>query len=328
MYQDKKCFLFVLVFLMLILMLSGFVGQVQSQEKYPSRAVNIICAQTAGALDVATRVILPYVTKKLDVPVNVVNKPGGNSVPATLEVYNSRPDGYTLFADCSNFSSFLPLVAKDLPFKVMDRTFIATNIYAVGVIIVPSNSPYKSLEDAAADAKKDPGNFTWAGQGGIAAGDYMTRRFLKAINVDVFKTKPITTTGGSKAAALVAGNHIKICFTSVSSATPHLKAGTVRVLAGLWKEGDEVIQNVPSVEKLGYPTAFYPFWIGLSGPPKLPAYVVDVWNATLKEMEKDPEYLARLKNLGMRPMYLNSSQMKELALKDMKEAEEVYGVKK
>jgi tripartite-type tricarboxylate transporter receptor subunit TctC len=328
MYQDRKCFLFCLLCLMIILMLGGFVGQVQSQEKYPNRAVNIICAQTAGALDLGTRVILPYVTKKLGVPVNVVNKPGGNSVPATLEVYNSHPDGYTLFADCSNFSSFLPLVAKDLPFKVMDRTFIATNMYSVGVIIVPSDSPYKSLEDAAADARKDPGNFTWAGQGGIAAGDYMTRRFLKAINVGVFKTKPITTTGGAAAAALVAGNHIKICFTSVSSAAPHVQAGTVRVLAGLWKEGDEIIQNVPSVEKLGYPTAFYPFWIGLSGPPKLPTYVVDFWNTTLKEMEKDPEYLARLKNLGMRPMYLNSSQMKELALKDMQEATEVYGVNK
>ena len=41
-------------------------------------------------------------------------------------------------------------------------------------------------------------------------------------------------------------------------------------------------------------------------------------------MQKDPEYLGRLKNLGLRPMYLDAAEMRELVLKDMREAQETY----
>lgn len=219
-------------------------------------------------------------------------------------------------------------MVKDLPFKIMDRAFIAVTAYGPGVIIVPSNSPYKNLEDMATDAKKDPENFTWGSQGGIGGTDYQTRRFLKAIGVDVLKTKPIMTQGGAAGAALVAGGHIKVSFSAISSALPHIQAGNVRALGVLWKERDEALPNVPSMVELGYPTVPSTFFTGLSGPPKLPSYIVDIWDRTLKEMQKDPEYISRLKSLGFRQIYLNAHEMRELVSKDMQEAAEVYGVKR
>jgi len=329
MSRYKRCTFYCLLLCALaILMTTGLVGQAQSQEKYPTRAITIVSPHTAGSADLAPRAMTPYLTKKWGVPVNVVNKPGGNSVPAQLEVYNSPPDGYTFFADGQAFSSLLPLVVKDLPFKVMDRTFIAGLAYGAGVIIVPSNSPYKSMQDVAEDVKKDPGGFTWAGQGGIGGSDYQTRRFLKAIGVDVLKTKPIVTSGGAAGAALVAGGHVKISFSSLTSAVPHLQANTVRALAVLWKERDETLPNVPSIVEVGFPTVPATFWTGLSGPPKMATSVVEVWDKALREMTKDQEYIARLKNIGMRPMYLNGSEMKALIAKDTQEAAEIFGAKK
>jgi tripartite-type tricarboxylate transporter receptor subunit TctC len=64
--------------------------------------------------------------------------------------------------------------------------------------------------------------------------------------------------------------------------------------------------------------------MGLSGPPGMPARIVEIWDRTLREMVQDPEYLTRVKNLGLRPMYLNAAAVKELVLKDMREAEEIY----
>jgi tripartite-type tricarboxylate transporter receptor subunit TctC len=302
-----------------------WVGQVQAQEKYPTRSVNIICGFTTGSADLAARAMLPFLTKKWGVPVNVVNKPGGNGVPAVLEVYTAPPDGYTLFADGQPFSSLLPLIAKDLPFKIMDRSFIAMEAYGPGVVIVPPNSPYETMNDLAAEAKKDPANFTWASQGGIGGSDYQMRRFLKVIGVDVLKTKPVMTQGGAAGAAMVAGNHIKTSFSAFASALPLIQAGTVRPIAVLWKTRDDALPNVPTVGEQGYPTVVALFWTGVSGPPKLPAHVIDVWDRTSREMAKDVEYTTRMKNIGMRPTYVNAKDTRDYVEKDMQEAAEIYG---
>jgi tripartite-type tricarboxylate transporter receptor subunit TctC len=298
-------------------------GQGLAQEKYPSRGITIICPQTTGATDLSPRAMLPFLQKKFGVPVNVVNKPGGNSVPAQLELYGAPPDGYTLLADAQPFTSLLPLIVRDVPFKIMDRTFIAVTTFGPGLVIVPANSPYKTLADLIADVKKDPGEFTWAGQGGIGGSDYHTRRFLKSIGVDVTKTKQVMTKGGAEGAAMVAGGHVKTTFAAFPSAIPHLSAGTVRALAVLSVKRDDMFPNVPSMGELGYPN-ITTFWMGVSGPPKLPASIVELWDRTIREMHNDPEYLGRLKNLGLRPMYLNAADMRELVVKDMREAQETY----
>ena len=72
----------------------------------------------------------------------------------------------------------------------------------------------------------------------------------------------------------------------------------------------------------------YVFWVGFSGPPKLPSYVVNVWEKALQELLKDAEFTSRLNNAGFYPFYLNSLAMKEYVRKQMEEVEELFGVKK
>lgn len=80
MYQGRRWCLLSFLLILIFVMLTGWVAQVQSQEKYPTRGVNIICGLATGAADLATRAMLPYLTKKFGLPVNVVSKPGGNVV--------------------------------------------------------------------------------------------------------------------------------------------------------------------------------------------------------------------------------------------------------
>jgi tripartite-type tricarboxylate transporter receptor subunit TctC len=329
MSQNKMSLVYCVLVLTIILLLAGWVNQVQAAEKYPNRAINLICPFTAGgSTDLAARAVSLHLSKKWGVAMNVINKPGGNGVPALLEVYNSSPDGYTMLADGQPFSTFLGFIVKDLPFKIMDRTFIAVTTQLPGVLMVASNSPYKTMADVAADAKKDPGNFTWACLGGTGGTDYLSRQFFKAIGVDVQKTQPIMAKGGSAAAALAAGGHAKVAFASVMSAAPFLQeGGTARALLLTWHERDEQLPNVPSATELGYPELALPFWCGVSAPPKTPSYVVSVWDKTMKEIQKDPEYLSLLKKTGFRQFYLDSKEMREFVTKDIAKAAEVYATK-
>jgi tripartite-type tricarboxylate transporter receptor subunit TctC len=309
--------------------MAGWAEQAESAEKYPTKAITLICPfDPGGSTDIAARTMSFYVSKKWGVAVNVVNKPGGNGVPALLEVYDSSPDGYTMLADGQPFSTFLGIIVKDLPFKVMDRTFIGITAQALGVLMVGSNSPYKTMADLVADAKNDPKNFTWACLGGVGGTDYLSRQFFKAIGVDILKTEPIMVKGGSSAAALVAGGHAKMAFVSLMSGSAFLqKGGTGRALLLNWHERDELAPGIPSAVELGYPGLALPFWCGVSAPPKTPSYIVDVWNKTLKEIQSDPAYITQLKKAGFKPSYMNSNQMREFVAKDIAQAAEVYETK-
>ena len=156
----------VLLFLIVPLMITSWSTQLQSQEKYPTRAIDIICPFAAGgATDIYARFAADSLRKKWDVPLNVINKTGGNTIPGNIELYNSKPDGYTVMADCNSSSSLLEAGARDKPFKVMDRTFIAIIAISQNVFYVPSSSPIKTMKDLEAEIKKAPEQFTWASWG-------------------------------------------------------------------------------------------------------------------------------------------------------------------
>ncbi len=309
--------------------LYGFSADSRAQPKYPTRPINVVVPFTpGGSTDLAARAMATFLQKKWGVAVNVVNKPGGNTIPGTLEVYTSPPDGYTILADGLPMSSLLDVVVKDLPFKVMDRTFVAMTVYNPLITIVPASSPYKTLQDMIADAKKDPENFTWDSLGGVSGDDFVGRMIMNAAKIDIAKTKPVMSKGGSAAAILVAGGNMKMGNPASISALPHIQAGTVRALAVALKERDPLLPDVPTYAELGYPSVYCPFWLGVSGPPKLPAHVVQAWSTAIAEMMKDPEYLDLIKKQLFRPFFHGPKEMVEYIKKESEFARVVYGANK
>src|SRR4030042_314663 len=174
--MNKSSQMFFLAFTILLILSMGLASQGECQEKYPTRAIDIIVPfSPGGSTDLGARIVSIHLKNKWGFPVNVVNKPGGNTLPACVEVFQAKPDGYTFLADGLGSSSMLPLVVKDLPFKVMDRTFIAAMSHFPFVFAVAPDSPFKNLKDIEAEAKKDPGSFTWTSLGGAALHDYAFR---------------------------------------------------------------------------------------------------------------------------------------------------------
>ena len=130
------------------------------------------------------------------------------------------------------------------------------------ITIVPANSPYKTVHDLIADAKKNPENFTWDSLGGVSGDDFVGRMIMNAAKIDMAKTKPVMSKGGAEAAVLVAGGNIKMGNPASISALPHIQAGTVRALAVALKERDPLLPDVPTYAELGFPSVYCPFWLG------------------------------------------------------------------
>jgi tripartite-type tricarboxylate transporter receptor subunit TctC len=327
--QNKNFFPFGLVsFVVMAVFIVVSVGQVQSQEKYPTRPVDLIIPYApGGVVSLVYQVMAPYFTKKWGVRINLVNKPGGNTIPASLEVYDAKPDGYTLLGDNNGSASYVGAAVKTLPYKVMDRTFMAMFAIAPVAFTVPADSPFKTLKDVETEAKRSPEEFTWTSMGGTGTLDYATRQFFKAIGVDVSKTKPIMSQSGAQAAALSAGSHVKLGANAVSSAIPTIKGGMVKALAVTSKNRVPELPEVPTTAELGYPTVSAMAWCSPAGPPKLPSAIVEKWEKALEEMVKDPEVISQLQKIGALPYYLNSRETVQFVKNEIEDVFRVDDIK-
>ncbi len=325
--NTRKRWLGIPVFTALVVILICM-SQVYAQRKYPARPIDIVVAAPAGgSTDLAARIVSAYVSKKWSNPVNVVNKPGGNNVPGLLEVYTATPDGYTLIGDGMSQSYMMVVAAKNLPFKVMARTFIASVSDSPLIIVVATSSSYKSLKDLDAEARRSPETFTWGSQGGSGAPDFATRQFFKAIGVDALKTKPVLVRGGSDSASLSAGGHIKMAMVPVAAGFSIIRGGLVRGLAVCDKKRCADFPDIPTTEELGYPGVDAVVWNGISGPPNLPSFIVELWEKELEGMVKDPEVITKMRNIGLTPSFRSSHETKEMVGKKIEEAERLWGVK-
>jgi tripartite-type tricarboxylate transporter receptor subunit TctC len=303
----------------------GSVGQ--CADKYPSRAIDLICPFGAGgSSDATNRFIADYLKNVWKVPVNMISKPGGATVPASLEIYNADPDGYTLLADTSA-TSMLPIAVKEVPFNVLERTFVATIFSFPQIFVVPADSPIKTMKDLEAEVKKSPETFTWTSMGGTGSQDFTARQFFKAIGVDVFKTKPVVGKGGGDAATLTAGGHVVMGIVAPNTGLPMIKGEIIRPLAITTEKRIAMYPDLPTTAEVGYPTVNFGQWGGVSGPPNMPPAIVEVWDKAIQDMVKDPKFISKLDSMGVLVVYKNAKDTRDFVIKETQEVKDLWGVK-
>jgi tripartite-type tricarboxylate transporter receptor subunit TctC len=297
-----------------------------AQAKYPTKPIEIIVPFAAGAsTDSSARIIAQLLEARWNVPVKVVNKPGGNTVPAVTEVMAARADGTTFLMDNIASSAMLDTVVKNLPYSVFDRTFVAVTSYTPLMFIVHPDSPFKTLKDAVDALKSDTANFTWTSLGGVGGQDLAFRQFFAATGVDITKARAIALKGGSEAVTLTAGGHVRLGTGTWSAVAAPFSAGKLRVLAVCGDTRWPGLPDTLTTKEAGLPDVDATYWIGVSGPPKLPADIVAAWNAALKDVLADKTVQEKLLNGGVLPLYLNSADMKAKVERDRKSVQTLFG---
>jgi tripartite-type tricarboxylate transporter receptor subunit TctC len=309
-----------------ILVSAGWADRVQAEDKYPARAIEVIQPfAPGGSTDLTVRQVSEYVKKKWGMPVNVVSKAGGRGIPAILEVYQAKPDGYTILADSQASSSMLAAATaatKDLPFDVMNRTYVATFNAIAYVIFVPSTSPFKTLKDFVEGTKTGVKDISYTA--GPTALEYALRQLFEAAGADISKAKSVMVKGASEAVLLAAGGHVTIGAAALGTTLPAIKAGTIRPLFITSKNRWPELPDLPTSAELGYPEVDSVYWSGISGPPKMPSHVSDIWNKAIQEMLANPAFVAQFKNAGAMPFYNNGPATAELVKRETAKAIKMF----
>ncbi len=278
------------------------------QRAYPTKAITIITPwAVGGANDVLVRISARYIAAELGVPVNIVNRPGGNLVPGVLAVLNSAPDGYTLLSE-SPGSGAGQAIQKDLPYKWDDRTFGPMLTSSPLVFVVNGKSPWKTLKDVGEAVKKNPTSFTWGFLGGTANTDISTIQFLDAMGVDIAKTRPVPMAGSGPAVVAIAGNHIQFANVGISAAVPLLSSGNLRIIAAT---SDQRVPSMPEVQttrEAGFPNVNITTYSGLSGPKGMSKEVVDTLDRVAKKISTNPAYNKELEKFANNADFVPSAE--------------------
>ncbi len=271
-----------------------FVGavclQVQAQSTYPNKAISFIVPYGAGGgADSRSRQIGQELSKILNVPVIVENKPGAGGNIGTEYIAKANPDGYTI-----GMGNFAPLAVNKTLFGNLkfdpetDLTPIVLIEKGPLVLVVHPNSSYKTVADIVADAKAKPGALTFA-SGGIGGSHQLSAELFKqSAGIDMIH---VPYKSGAAALTDLMGSNVNLMFDQMYSAMPSITAGKLRPLAITSKKRSPMLKDIPTFAEVGYPQVAVDNWQGLIAPKGTPKAIVDKLNAAVNQILKEPKIM-------------------------------------
>jgi tripartite-type tricarboxylate transporter receptor subunit TctC len=264
---------------------------------YPSKPVTIIVPFTAGQSgDVLARVLAEPLGKLWGQSLLVDNKGGAGGTLGSRAAAAAAADGYTLLLGSSGPLAAAPHLYANAGYNPRELTPIMNVAGVAQALAVPASSPYQTLADLLAAAKKNPGKLSY-GSGGVGSFQHLTFELLKQRTGTHITHIPYR--GSAPAYTDLISGQLQAMFDSLPAVLPHVKAGKVRVLAVSTTQRAPQLPDVPTVAESGVAGFDALGWLGIVAPKGLDPAIRDRLNADLKTVLADDAVKARLTNLGM-----------------------------
>jgi len=292
-------------------------------EEYPARAISVIApADPGGAIDLGARAFASVAEKYLGKPVVVVNKAGGQGLPATLDMVRAKPDGYTIgFLIITHVipETFTHFLKGAPPYSSKDIRPIGQLTKSAQMLAVKADSPWKTFSDLVSYVRTNPG----LKYGSNPEGTLPSLMMHIVAKKEGIKWTPVPLVEDGKIVTALLGDHVPAGTASFGALRPHMEAGTLRPLTVFLDERLSQVPNIPSIMELGYELA-YVSALGLYGPKGLPDSVVKKLEDVIRKVTEDPSYREKAKQLGVQVSYRDSGAFANLIHKNQASLEKVF----
>jgi len=242
-----------------------------SAGDYPNKPIRYVVPFSAGGLtDIMARLVGQQLSEEWKKPIVVDNKPGGNANIGADQVAKAPADGYTWLAVTLTHASNVTLFPK-LPFNMQkDLVPVVRIASSPMVVVVPANSPIKSMKELAAAAQKGKLN---AGSSGNGTPPHLTLALFESQTKTSLTHVPYK--GGAPSMTDLIGGQIDVVFSNFPESLAFVKGGKLRALAVTTRERHPLLPDVPTVAEAGFPDLIVENWTGLMMPAGTPRPIVD-----------------------------------------------------
>lgn len=309
------------LFLTLSLFLIAGLPNISGAAEYPTKPIQLVIPfAPGGGADLTGRFVADKAATLLGRAVVPVNKAGGGGTIATYNVLAAPPDGYTILV-IQPPQLGAPLTTKGVTFNVL-KDFITVNLSVTSpsVILVKKDAPWLTLEDFIADAKKNPGKYTYSTPGYGSTEHFAGEIFKMRTGIDITQ---VPMEGTAPAVTAVLGGHIDITFPHMGVASRFLQAGSLRALAVNNEKRLKDFPNVPTTVEKGFPDLITSTWGGFSVRSDTPRAIVDKLEKVFKEALKDKGVVDNLEKTGFVVENLDAKGAAEFLAKDFQKKSEV-----
>ena len=314
--------------LVMVIMVAAAVGCGKTPEAKPAapaafkpeKSVTLIVPFAAGgSSDLLARAVEKVWSKYCPQPVQIVNKTGGGGLEGATFVSRAKPDGYTLVLGYgSGHDTVMPHLQKMDYDPFRDLTPVARLSNHSVVVLVPENSPFKSVKDIVDWAKKENKPVTAAVSTTAGAVDIVMRGIGKASGITV---TPIPHAGGAQAVTTLIGGQTTMGGGHPAEVLPQLKAKRVLPIAIATPERDPALPDVPTLKEQGINFYTWGSVKGIAAPKNTPKEIVDYYSDLFKKITDDPDFKKIMADMAQPVQYQNAADF----TKFFKEAYDDYG---
>ena len=277
----------------------ALMGQMPGQaiaQAYPSKPIRFIMPYPpGGSSEILARPIAHELTKSLGQSVFVDFKPGGGSTIGADTVAKSPPDGHTVVMMLSAHAINASLMPK-LPYDtVKDFASITLAATLPLVVVVPAQSPFRTIGDLIAHAKANPGKLNFASAGPGNTSHLSVEYFKSVVGLDMTH---VPYKGSGPAIIGLLGREVDFMFDSLSSSLPQIQAGKFRAIAMSTLKRSRILPDVPTIHESGVRGFDVSVWYAILAAAGTPAPIVARLNAEFNKAMRAPEAKEKIEAAG------------------------------
>ena len=251
-------------------------------QNFPSKPITLVVPYApGGGVDIVSRIVAQELGGALGQTVIVDNKPGASTNIGMAAVAKAPADGYTLLTASPTLASNGALFKKLAFNPAEDFTAIGKIGYAPLVIVVPANSPFKSLKELIDASKQEKSELSYGSAGNGSSGHLASELLIQETGL---KAIHIPYKGGSPAITDLIGGRVSFMSINPLEVISHIQSGALRALAVYGNKPTETLPTLPTTQSLGWPKLDATVWWGLVGPRNMPPELVQRLNAELQKV--------------------------------------------
>ena len=278
--------------------LVAIVGPASAQgvDNYPSQPIKLMVPwPPGGGVDTTARMIAKPLAERLGQSIVVDNRGGAGGNIGTEMAARARPDGYNLLMGSISPNAVNIHLYSRLGFDpIKDFAPIVYVASVPNILVVPADSPAKSVKDLVEMARANPGKLNY-GSGGVGSSQHLAAvQFMSVAKVEI---EHIPYKGTAPAEADLIAGQISLMLDT-TTCLPYIASGKLRALAVASKKRNPALPDVPTFDEAGLPGIYASSWYGLMAPAGTPRPLIDKLNAEANQVLQSEEIRKRMADFG------------------------------